>query len=94
VINNQQVDIDSVKENLINLIKTTNVPLEAFGYLGEMAEQVMTDKSLYPKFVDEMLLTGIAEENDLPKKIDYRILITFAALGNVARSMSKPKEML
>jgi hypothetical protein len=55
--------------------------------LGKMAEDVLQDKSLYPKFSQALIDSDLAEKEDVSKKIDYQLIGVVATLGEMARQM-------
>jgi hypothetical protein len=55
--------------------------------LGKMAEDVLQDKSLYPKFSQAIIDSDLAEEEDVSKSIDYQLVGVVATLGEMARQM-------
>lgn len=87
MINNQEIDIEDIKQKLVDAMQSTGLSAEVFGYLGEMADDVIRDKTLYPKFVTEMVISGLAERDDFSKNIDYQALVVFSTLGKVAKTL-------
>jgi hypothetical protein len=55
--------------------------------LGKMAEDVLQDKTLYPKFSQAIIDSDLAEKEDVSKKIDYQLIGVVATLGEMARQM-------
>ena len=87
MINNQEIDIEDIKQKLVDAMQSTGLSAEVFGYLGEMADDVIRDKTLCPKFVTEMVINGLAERDDFSKNIDYQALVVFSTLGKVAKTL-------
>lgn len=87
MINNQEIDIEDIKQKLVDAMQSTGLSAEVFGYLGEMADDVIRDKTLYPKFVTEIVISGLAERDDFSKNIDYQALVVFSTLGKVAKTL-------
>jgi hypothetical protein len=55
--------------------------------LGKMAEDVLQDQTLYPKFLQAIIDSELADEEDLSKKIDYQLIGVMATLGEMSRQM-------
>jgi hypothetical protein len=58
-----------------------------------MAEAVLKNKSLYPQFLQAIIDSDLAEEEDLETEIDYQLIGVFATLGEMARQMIASGEL-
>jgi hypothetical protein len=61
--------------------------------LGKMAEAVLKNKNLYPQFLQAIIDSDLAEEEDLETEIDYQLIGVFATLGEMARQMIASGEL-
>ena len=89
----QQQGADSAKQVVMQTVQESGIPPQVYVQLGEMAEAVLKDKSLYPQFADQMIRIGVADPDDFTNKIDYQILISIIAMGRVCREMGQPRGM-
>lgn len=83
-----QQNFDSAKQTIVQTIQQTGVPVETFIQLGQLAEQVFTNKQLYPQFIQAVLAAGLGDESDFQSDFDYQTLISMIAMGRVAREMT------
>jgi hypothetical protein len=58
-----------------------------------MAEAVLKNKNLYPQFLQAIIDSDLAEEEDLETEIDYQLIGVFATLGEMARQMIASGEL-
>jgi ferritin len=61
--------------------------------LGDLAKQVLEDKSLYPQFLQAVIQSGLAEEDDMDEEIDYEIIGVMVALGEMVKQMIESGEI-
>jgi hypothetical protein len=64
-----------------------NVSAATLIRLGKMAEEVLKDKSLYPKFLQAIIDSNLAEAEDVDEGMDYQFIGAMATLGEMARQM-------
>ena len=81
---NQQQAIDYVKQT----VQQSGVNPEVYVQLGKLAEQVLTDRNLYPQFVNEAVKAGVADKEDFGQQMDYQSLIAMIAMGRVCQQMA------
>lgn len=78
-----------VKESIIEEGLDPNV----FVRLGEMAQAVLKDKSMYPQFLQAVVDSGLAEEADFSGDVDYQIIGVFVAAGEMVKEMLASGEL-
>jgi hypothetical protein len=61
--------------------------------LSQMADDVIKDPSLYPRFRQELLANDLAEEEDIREKIDYQVLAVYSTLGILTQQMIASGEL-
>jgi hypothetical protein len=61
--------------------------------IGQLAERVLQDKSLYPQLLQAIIDSDLAEAEDLDAEIDYELIGVFATLGEMARQMIESGEL-
>ena len=61
--------------------------------LGDLAKKVLEDKSLYPQFLQAVIQSGLAEEDDMDEEIDYEIIGVMVALGEMVKQMIESGEI-
>jgi hypothetical protein len=61
--------------------------------IGQLAERVLQDKSLYPQLLQAIIDSDLAEEEDLDAEIDYELIGVFATLGEMTRQMIESGEL-
>ena len=64
-----------------------NVSAATLMRLGKMAEAVLKDKKLYPKFLQAIVDSDLADAEDIDEGMDYQFIGAIAALGEMARQM-------
>jgi|APGre2960657404_1045060.scaffolds.fasta_scaffold168444_2 hypothetical protein len=78
-----------VKESIIEEGLDPNI----FVRLGEMAQAVLKDKSMYPQFLQAVVDSGLAEEADFSGDVDYQIIGVFVAAGEMVKEMLASGEL-
>jgi hypothetical protein len=78
-----------VKESIIEEGLDPNI----FVRLGEMAQAVLKDKSMYPQFLQAVVDSGLAEEADFSGDVDYQIVGVFVAAGEMVKEMLASGEL-
>ena len=61
--------------------------------LGKMAEAVLKDKSIYPKFLQAIIDSNLADEEDMDDGIDYQFIGVIATLGEMSKQMVSSGEL-
>jgi hypothetical protein len=61
--------------------------------IGQLAERVLQDKSLYPQLLQAIIDSDLAEAEDLEADIDYELIGVFATLGKMAQEMIDSGEL-
>jgi len=79
--------VEQTKQMVREAMIEESITPETIIYLGEMAEDVLKDKSLYSKFSQALIDSDLAEEEDVSEKIDYQLIGVIATLGEMARQM-------
>jgi len=78
-----------IKEMIIEDDVDPNVIIK----LSQMADDVIKDPSLYPRFRQELLANDLAEEEDIREKIDYQVLAVYSTLGILTQQMIASGEL-
>ena len=86
-------DTTQAKRDLIESIKEEGLDPNMLIQLGNMAEAVLKDKSLYPQFLQAVVDSGLAEEADFTGNIDYQIIGVFVAAGEMVKQMMASGEL-
>jgi hypothetical protein len=86
-------ETDQVKRDLINSIKDEGLDPNMLIQLGDMAEAVLKDKSLYPEFVQAVIDSGLAEDDEFTNEIDYQIIGFFVATREIVKEMMTSGEL-
>jgi len=86
-------ETDQVKRDLINSIKDQGLDPNMLIQLGDMAEAVLKDKSLYPEFVQAVIDSGLAEDDEFTNEIDYQIIGFFVATREIVKEMMTSGEL-
>jgi len=79
--------VEQTKQMVREAMIEESITPETIIYLGEMAEDVLKDKSLYSKFSKALIDSDLAKEEDVSEKIDYQLIGVIATLGEMARQM-------
>lgn len=88
-MNSQQAPIDIAKDTLVQEINNSGVPVKEFVRLGQLAEQVIVNRSMYPQLMNRLIMSGMMEPEEASGEMDYQLLISLIALGRVGREMSQ-----
>ena len=83
----QNIDPSTVVSYVQKYIKKSGVNPEVYAQLGQLAEQVLQDKKIYPTLVNEMINSGIARPDQFDDRVDYQTIITMIAMGRVSQQM-------
>jgi hypothetical protein len=60
---------------------------DMFVKMGNFAQQVVKDRSLYPIFTKALVDQKLAEPNEIPSNFDPQVLSMFVVYGKVAEQM-------
>jgi hypothetical protein len=77
----------SAKQGIKEYLATVKVPPEMLVKVGQVAEAVIKDKSLYPMFREQAIKSKLVEPTDLDMKIDYPALAVFATMSKITEQM-------
>jgi hypothetical protein len=86
-------EVAETKQLVRQAMQEEGVTADTLIQLGQMAEAVLKDKSLYPEFVQSIIDSDLAEDGDIPTQIDYQLIGVFATLGEMAKQMIASGEL-
>jgi hypothetical protein len=86
-------EVAQVKQMVKESILEEGLDPNIFVRLGEMAQAVLKDKSMYPQFLQAVVDSGLAEEADFSGDIDYQIVGVFVAAGEMVKEMLASGEL-
>ncbi len=86
-------EVAQAKRDLIESIKEEGLDPNMLIQLGNMAEAVLKNKSLYPQFLQAVVKNGLAEEADLSGEIDYQLIGFFVATREIVKEMMASGEL-
>ena len=81
------------KQMVRQAMQEENVSAQALIQIGDLAKKVLEDKSLYPQFLQAVIQSGLAEEDDMDEEIDYEIIGVMVALGEMVKQMIESGEI-
>ena len=81
------------KQMVRQAMQEEGVSAQALIQIGDLAKQVLEDKSLYPQFLQAVIQSGLAEEDDMDEEIDYEIIGVMVALGEMVKQMIESGEI-
>ena len=87
-MNNQSTANNAEQQKMIEMVSQSGVDPQKLYSLGKLAEKAIADKTFYPKFINEMVNQKLIDQSKINNKIDYRLLMSIAALGKIALSNS------
>ena len=79
--------VEETKQMVREAMFEEGITSETLIRLGNMAEDVLQDQTLYPKFLQAIIDSDLADKEDLSKKIDYQLIGVMATLGEMSRQM-------
>jgi hypothetical protein len=82
-----------VKQLVREAMTEQGVSAETLISLGQMAQDVLKDKSLYPQFIQAIIDSDLAEEGDIPLDIDYQLIGVFVVIGEMTKKMIASGEL-
>jgi hypothetical protein len=85
--------VEQTKQLVKEVMLEEGITSKTLMRLGKMAEDVLQDKTLYPKFLQAIIDSDLADEEDLSKKIDYQLIGVMATLGEMSRQMVNSGEI-
>ena len=86
-------EAEQTKRDLIESIKEEGLDPNMLMQLGDMAEAVLKDKSLYPQFLQAVIDNDLAEESDLSGEIDYQLIGLFITTREIVKEMMTSGEL-
>jgi hypothetical protein len=86
-------EVMQAKQDLIASIKEEGIDPNMLIQLGNMAEAVLKDKSLYPQFLQAVIQNGLAEDDDFSNEIDYQLIGFFVATREIVKEMMTSGEL-
>lgn len=86
-------EAEQAKRDLIESIKEEGLDPNMLMKLGDMAEAVLKDKSLYPQFLQAVIDNDLAEEADLSGEIDYQLIGLFITTREIVKEMMTSGEL-
>jgi hypothetical protein len=86
-------EVAQVKQMVKESILEEGLDPNIFVRLGEMAQAVLKDKSMYPQFLQAVVDSGLAEEADFSGDVDYQIIGVFVAAGEMVKEMLASGEL-
>lgn len=86
-------EAEQAKRDLIESIKEEGLDPNMLMKLGDMAEAVLKDKSLYPQFLQAVIDNDLAEETDLSGEIDYQLIGLFITTREIVKEMMTSGEL-
>jgi hypothetical protein len=89
----QAKQVTEAKKMIREMIIEDDVDPNVIIKLSQMANDVIKDASLYPRFRQELLANDLAEEEDVREKIDYQALAIFSTLGVLTQQMVESGEL-
>lgn len=92
-MNAQQQNADASKQIVMKAVVDSGIPPEIYVQIGQLAEDVLRNRSLYPQFANEMIKLGLADRENFSNQVDYQILIPIIAMGQVCKEMVQPRGM-
>ena len=81
------------KQMVRQAMQEEGVSAQALIQIGDLAKKVLEDKSLYPQFLQAVIQSGLAEEDDMDEEIDYQIIGVMVALGEMVKQMIESGEI-
>ena len=86
-------EAEQAKRDLIESIKEEGLDPNMLMKLGDMAEAVLKDKTLYPQFLQAVIDNDLAEEADLSGEIDYQLIGLFITTREIVKEMMTSGEL-
>jgi hypothetical protein len=86
-------EVMQAKQDLMASIKEEGIDPNMLIQLGDMAEAVLKDKSLYPQFLQAVIQNGLAEDDDFSNEIDYQLIGFFVATREIVKEMMASGEL-
>lgn len=86
-------EVAQIKRDLIESIKEEGLDPNMLIQLGDMAQAVLKDKSLYPQFLQAVIDNDLAEEADFSGEIDYQLIGFFITTREIVKEMMTSGEL-
>ena len=84
----QNFDPNTVMRYVQSLAQKSGVSPDVLAQLGQLAEQSLKDKNVYPEFVNQMVSSGLASPDQFGEDIDYQAIISMIAMGRASQQMA------
>lgn len=84
----QNFDPNTVMRYVQSLAQKSGVSPDVLAQLGQLAEQSLKDKNVYPEFVNQMVSSGLANPDQFGEDIDYQAIISMIAMGRASQQMA------
>jgi len=88
-----QQQVAETKQMVRQAMQEEGVSPQTLISIGQLAERVLQDKSLYPQLLQAIIDSDLAEAEDLEADIDYELIGVFATLGKMAQEMIDSGEL-
>jgi len=88
-----QQQVAETKQMVRQAMQEEGVSPKTLISIGQLAERVLQDKSLYPQLLQAIIDSDLAEAEDLETEIDYELIGVFATLGEMTRQMIESGEL-
>jgi hypothetical protein len=88
-----QQDVQQAKQELRESILEEGIDPNMLIEIGDMAEAVLKDLSLYPQFLQAVVQNGLAEDDDFSGEIDYQLIGFFVATREAVKQMIASGEL-
>ena len=86
-----QMNPQQAKQFALQTVRQTGIPPDAFVQLGQVAEQVLQDSSLYPEFASAMVSNGLMTPEEIGQGYNYQLITSLIALGRVCQEIAQPQ---
>lgn len=84
---NGNISPDFAKETVLKAIQESGIDPSEFVRLGQMAEQVVGNRQLYPMLIQEMIRSGAMQPSDDTGEMNYQLIVSLIALGRVSNEL-------
>ena len=84
-----QQKVQQVTQAIQQAIQEGGVNPQVIVQFGNMAEQAIKDKALYPMFVKQLENYKLIDPGELGQSINYHALSMFVLMGKIAQKMAR-----
>jgi hypothetical protein len=81
------------KQGIKEYIASVGVSPEVLVKVGQMADAVIKDRTLYPVFKEQAVASKLVEPDELDMKVDYPSLAVFSTMGKITEQMLASREI-